>query len=176
VREAPSDTLFNDRVGQIGCCTQALAGGARPARAVKRPRKRRGGHGTELPRNNLQRFSDCWLTEAPGPPISIRSAAPTPAIRACASTARPAAEYCFAFVAPSKMASTNAYRSENLSASSMDCLYRIVVRLTSALRSKNLNSGRPIALNTIQLMRATTIGPRLLIMRNSHGKRTGGCA
>jgi [acyl-carrier-protein] S-malonyltransferase len=39
VREAPSDILFNDRVGQVLCCTQALAvwgalGDARPARAV----------------------------------------------------------------------------------------------------------------------------------------------
>ena len=39
VRDAPSDILFNDRVGQILCCTQALAawvslGDARPARAV----------------------------------------------------------------------------------------------------------------------------------------------
>lgn len=39
VHEAPADALFNDRTGQILCCTQALAvwvalGEARPARAV----------------------------------------------------------------------------------------------------------------------------------------------
>jgi [acyl-carrier-protein] S-malonyltransferase len=39
VREAPRDALFTDRIGQILCCTQALAvwaglGNARPARAV----------------------------------------------------------------------------------------------------------------------------------------------
>jgi hypothetical protein len=45
--------------------------------------------------------------------------------------------------------------------------YKIIVRLTSVLKSKNLSSGFPIVLKTIQLMSAAAIGPRLLVMQHS---------
>jgi transposase len=44
--------------------------------------------------------------------------------------------------------------------------YKIIVRLTSVLKSKNLSSGFPIVLKTIQLIRTAAIGPRLLIMQH----------
>ena len=43
--------------------------------------------------------------------------------------------------------------------------YKIIVRLTSVLKSKNLSNGFPIVLKTIQLMSATAIGPKLLIIK-----------
>src|SRR6266481_2357940 len=46
-------------------------------------------------------------------------------------------------------------------------LYKIIVRLTSVLKSKNLSSGFQIVLKTIQLISAAAIDPRLLVMQHS---------